>query len=114
MQGEEPPRKTEIPFAPATCVYVLIWRLEQGIPYHEKFCTIRNNIFCNAPFYGAAVSSGIDDCYMKQFVIDNNFYIQNDSSALVRTNAGIYNTESFCEHKKANGFDQNSMTLSIH
>ena len=114
MQGEEPPRKTEIPFAPATCVYVLIWRLEQGIPYHEKFCTIRNNIFCNAPFYGAAVSSSIDDCYMKQFVIDNNFYIQNDSSALVRTNAGIYNTESFCEHKKANGFDQNSMTLSIH
>lgn len=113
MQGEQPPRRTEIPFSPATCVYVLIWRLEQGIPFQDTFCTVRNNIFCNVPSYGAAISSGIDEPFMKQFVIDNNFYVQNDASALVRTNMGVYNKDSFRRYQEENGFDQNSTTLPI-
>ena len=116
MQGEQPPRKTEskFTFAPSTCVYVLIWLLEQEIPTDETFCTIRNNVFCDVPDYGAAISSGIDEKYMKQFVIDNNFYIQNDGSTLVRTNIGIYNRDTFQRHQKENRFDQNSMIVEIN
>lgn len=112
LQGEEPPRRTEIPFAPATCVYVLIWRMEQGIPFSEKYCTIRNNIFCNAPMYGASLSTGMDDKFMKQFVIENNTYVQSDDAPIVRTEHGVYTAKDFERYKKENGFDITSKVLT--
>lgn len=112
MQGEEPPRRTEIKFAPATCVFVLIWLLEQGIPFHEKFCTIRNNVFYDAPPYGAAISTDVDNSFLRQFVIENNTYIQTDASPIARTNNGLYTAADFDKYQKENGLDANSRVIT--
>lgn len=112
MQGEEPPRRTEIPFGPSTCVHVLIWRLEQGIPYNETFCTIRNNIFCEVPEYGAAISSGIESKFMDQFVIENNTYIQTKDTPVVRTENGLYRPSEFERYQKENGLDSHSTVIT--
>ena len=66
-----------------TGVSVLIWRLEQEIEPGEIYCTIRNNVFGQAPDDGAAVSSGVDEAHMRRFVIENNLYCRSDGETLI-------------------------------
>jgi hypothetical protein len=109
MQGEESPRRTEIPFTPSTCVYVLIWLLEREIKPGEVYCTIRNNIFCQAPPYGAAIASGLEPRFMEQFVIEKNCYFQSGDSTLIYMNGKAYSRDEFDTYRRETGKDSGSM-----
>ncbi|HIS56144.1 MAG TPA: right-handed parallel beta-helix repeat-containing protein [Candidatus Fimimorpha excrementavium] len=111
MQGEQPPRRTEIPFHPATSVYVLIWRLEETIPKDGTYCTIRGNVFYHAPRAGAAISSGIDPGAMEQFVFENNLYCQPDSDCLIHWKDRDYRTSQFAAYQEQTHADQNSLAV---
>ena len=98
MQGEPPPRRSEIyvrdlddgevelvllsahsgsgPGAPRPIHvghHVFIWRIDRGTQDGKVY--IRNNVFSQAP-YGAAVYSIIGSDDMREFVLDQNHYLQ--------------------------------------
>ena len=119
-QGEDGRRRTENErFNPMTGVSVLIWRLEQEIEPGEIYCTIRNNVFGQAPNDGGAISSGVDEAHMRRFVIEDNLYCQADGGTLIRMgtapdpeNTGkTWSAEQFAQYQQETGFDKDSRIL---
>ncbi|SRR5699024_8629021 len=102
-----------------TGVSVLIWRLEQEIEPGEIYCTIRNNVFGQAPNDGGAISSGVDEAHMRRFVIEDNLYCQADGGTLIRMgtapdpeNTGkTWSAEQFAQYQQETGFDKDSRIL---
>ncbi len=78
MQGEAPPRQSEI-YPQPMGHHVFIWRIEPNTQPGHVY--IRYNIFFEAP-YGGAIYSVIDPVDERKFVLDNNVYWQTTGSLL--------------------------------
>ena len=104
MQGEEPPRKSEI-YPQPMGHHVFIWRMEDKL--QEGNIYIRNNIFYEAP-YGAAIYSIVSKDIEDKFIIDSNHYFQKSGDLLNRVNDKLYYKNEFDTYIKETNFDKNS------
>ena len=105
MQGEKPPRRSEI-YPQPMGHHVFIWLIDKHTQNGHIY--IRNNVFYEAPF-GAALYSIIDPQDEKQFVIDHNCYFQTLGTLHARMNGRLYKTDQFRLYQEETGQDQHSV-----
>jgi hypothetical protein len=105
MQGEAPPRQSEI-YPQPMGHHVFIWRLDR--PEELGPIYIRDNIFYEAP-YGAAVYSIIDPAEEKKFVLDRNCYWQTTGELLIHMGGKSYRPAEFQAYRKECGRDLHSI-----
>lgn len=105
MQGEAPPRQSEI-YPQPMGHHVFIWRIDKGTQPGHVY--IRNNIFFEAEF-GAAIYSCIDPLDERTFVIDQNCYWQTSGSLLMKLNNRVYLPSEFVRYQQDTGHDARSI-----
>ena len=103
MQGEEPPRQSEI-YPQPMGHHIFLWRIEKE--FHDIY--IRNNIFCQAP-YGAAIYSIIDADDERGLIIDNNCYWQTTGDMLIYMQGRTYGPAEFDLYRQELGQDKHSI-----
>lgn len=105
MQGEEPPRQSEI-YPQPVGHHVFIWRIEPdtqpGLVY------IRNNIFYETP-YGTAIYSIISQNDERKFIFDRNLYWQTSGDRLIFFGGKYYLPSEFESYRSESGQDRNSI-----
>ncbi|MBN8217777.1 MAG: right-handed parallel beta-helix repeat-containing protein [Spirochaetes bacterium] len=104
MQGEAPPRPSEIHPQPMGH-HVFIWRIEAGTQPGAVY--LRHNIFHEAP-YGAALYSIIPPEEERKFIVDGNLYWQSSGTLLNRFAGEDFPREAFGRYQKASGQDGQS------
>jgi len=107
MQGEVPPRQSEI-YPQPMGHHIFVWKVEPDTqPGHV---TIRHNVFCEAP-YGAAIYSIIAPADEEQFVLDHNTYWQTTGGLLNHWGGRSYCPADFSRYQAESGQDgQSQMT----
>ena len=95
MQGETPPRQSEIHPQPMGH-HVFIWHIDPGTQPGNVY--IRHNIFSEAP-YGAAIYSIIDPADERKFVIDHNCYWQTTGTLLIHMAGRSYSPSDFVRYQ---------------
>jgi len=104
MQGETPPRQSEIHPQPMGH-HVFIWKVEPNTQPGHVY--IRHNIFCEAP-YGAAIYSIIDPADERKLLLDNNTYWQTTGELLNHWGGRSYRPEDFSRYQAESGQDGQS------
>lgn len=128
MQGEPPPRKSEIyvkalgnghiemkviadgidPDGPQPIDvghHVLVWRIDRNTQPGQVY--IRRNVFHEAP-YGAAIYAIIDEADMRRFVIDENCYSPVNTKLLAYYSGRSYAPDEFDRYREECGQDASS------
>ena len=105
MQGETPPRQSEIHPQPMGH-HVFIWHIEPNTQPGNVY--IRHNIFSQAP-YGAAIYSIIDPADERRFVIDHNCYWQTSGILLIHMAGRFYGPSDFARYQADYHQDAHSM-----
>jgi len=96
MQGEKPPRQSEI-YPQPMGHHVFIWRIDPKTQPGHVY--IRNNVFSEAP-YGAAIYSIIDPADEQKFVLDYNRYWQTTGDLLFHYGGLSYKPSEFRLYQK--------------
>lgn len=104
MQGEMPPRQSEIHPDPMGH-HVFTWRIDRGTQPGAVY--MRRNIFYEAP-YGGAQFSIIHPDDEKKFVIDENLYWQSTGTLLHRFGGRDFSPADFGLYQKSCGQDARS------
>jgi predicted outer membrane repeat protein len=107
MQGELPPRQSEIHPQPMGH-HVFIWRIEPNTQPGHVY--IRHNVFCEAP-YGAAIYSIIDPADEKQFILDHNSYHQTTGTLLIHLGGRSYGPSEFSRYQEECRQDRHSRVV---
>ena len=102
MQGEEPPRKSEI-YPQPMGHHIFIWRMEDKLQKGNIY--IRNNIFYEAP-YGAAIYSIVSKDVEDKFIIDGNHYFQKSGDILNRIDGKLFKKNEFDSYINETDFDK--------
>jgi hypothetical protein len=105
MQGEPPPRQSEIYPQPINH-HVFIWRMDDSGSMGRIF--IRNNIFYQAP-QGAAIYSIIHPPDEAHLVLDSNCYWQTEGTMLCRMNGENYTPADWARYRAACQQDAHSI-----
>ncbi len=128
MQGEPPPRKSEIyvkalgnghiemkviadgidPSGPQPIDvghHVLVWRVERNTQPGQVY--IRRNVFHETP-HGAAIYAIIDEEDMRRFVIDENCYSPANAKLLAYYSGRTYGADEFDRYREECGQDASS------
>lgn len=96
MQGEAPPRQSEI-FPQPMGHHVFLWRIEPGT--QPGNITISHNTFDGAP-YGSAIYSIIDPRDEISLILDHNHYRQGAGEALIHMGERDYTTAEFADYQR--------------
>lgn len=105
MQGEAPPRRSEI-YPQPVGHHVFIWRIEPDTQPGNVY--IRNNIFYETPF-GTAIYSVISQNDERKFVFDRNLYWQTTGDRLIFLGGKYYLPSEFESYQSESGQDRNSI-----
>jgi hypothetical protein len=89
--------------------HVVIYLLNQELPPGETYCTIRHNVFLDAPEGVSALVADIDDKYVCQFKIDHNIYRQTSGSLAIQCCGRTYHAAELDAFRSETGFDRNSV-----
>ena len=108
MQGELTPRRTEAIESICACTFVLIWLKEEELPEGEINCTIQNNKFAADSACEAVLFSTLDQRAYRQFIVDNNQYIQSGVKPLAYVDGKKYYFSDFETYQTETGKDRNS------
>ena len=95
MQGETPPRQSEIHPQPMGH-HVFIWRIDPNT--QPGYVYIRHNVFSEAP-YGAAIYSVIDPSDERKFFLDHNDYWQTTGDLLIHMGGRSYQPAEFSRYQ---------------
>ena len=101
MQGEEPPRQSEIWPQPMGH-HIFLWRIPKAT--EQGLLTVRGNIFCEAP-YGAAIYSIISAEAEAQMVVEDNLYCKSTGGLFWRWGGKDYTVEEFARYQEESGKD---------
>lgn len=104
MQGEEPPRQSEI-YPEPMGHHLFLWRIEQPSPGGSL--SIRRNIFFESPF-GAALYSIIAPEAAAQMEMDDNCYYKSSDGLFWHINGKSYDFGQFAAYQKESGQDSHS------
>ena len=104
MQGETPPRQSEI-YPQPMGHHVFIWRVEPNTQPGNVY--IRHNVFSEAP-YGSAIYSVIDPADEHKFILDHNRYWQTTGEMLIHMGGRSYRPSEFSRYQAECGQDQHS------
>jgi hypothetical protein len=107
MQGEAPPRQSEI-YPQPVGHHVFIWRIDPDT--QPGRVTIRHNLFVEAP-YGSAIYSIIDSADERRFVLDGNGYSQTTGTHLIHFGGQSYRPEEFGRYQAESGQDAESRII---
>lgn len=105
MQGEEPPRQSEI-YPEPMGHHLFLWRIEKATP--DGYLSIKNNIFYEAP-YGAAIYSIISPEAAAQIELDNNCYYKSTDELYWHINGKSYTMGEFAAYQQESGQDKHSV-----
>lgn len=105
MQGEKPPRQSEI-YPQPVGHHVFIWRIEPDTQPGNVF--IRNNIFYETP-YGTAIYSIISQNDERKFIFDRNCYWQTTGERLIYLGGKYYLPSEFESYQSELGQDADSI-----
>lgn len=105
MQNEQPPRQSEI-YPEPMGHHVFLWRMP--VATEDGGLTIRNNIFCEAP-YGAAIYSIISPEAEAQLDLGGNVYCQSADQPFWHYGGKDYTIDEFTRYQAETGRDIDSI-----
>lgn len=108
MQGESKPRRTETFENISACVFVLIWCKEEKLKVNATYCTIQYNEFYVENGCEAAIWTTLNKSDYKNFIIDNNKYVQQAAQTVAHVDGKTYPAKRYSRYQKETGLDKAS------
>lgn len=106
MQGEPPPRRSEI-YPQPMGHHVFVWKIDPNTQPGNVY--IRHNVFHEAP-YGAAIYAIVDSADERKFILDHNDYWQTTGELLIHLSGRrSYPPMEFARYQAECGQDGHSL-----